>query len=327
MNVYEEYVQNYLYFCSFLRPHSDTRINKAVADIDHKACNESDGGVEAGSKHKDRIVTTVNSIDGQTANAGNGEDLFNDQRTAQDADELAKDGGTNDHEAVTHSMTHGSLCLSQAHGAGPQHELTGQNFSQLRTGGTGKARNNAEGQGHDGRKHTDKHGPGEIIRAGFHQEGQPAKLIAEDILDQEGVNEAGHRNNHHGKGGDCVIDPGILLQRSKNTQANAKGNTEQNGIQVNDHGNGQLVGENLHNVLAKVQLITDTPVKLSENILKENAELNHIGFIVALGLTAGLNDSAVGISGGQLHGRQHPDKDEAHAGDDQQHQAHIQNSL
>ena len=159
------------------------------------------------------------------------------------------------------------------------------------------------------------------------QERQPTQLICEDILDQEGVDEAGHRNNNHGCGGNGIIDPAVLLQRSENTEGNTNRDTEQNGIQINNHGGRQLGNEDSQNVLTEVELIGHAPVKLRENILQKNTKLNKVGFVVALGLTAGFNNNGVGISGRQLRRGQHPDQDKAHTGDDQQDQAHVCNSL
>ena len=149
----------------------------------------------------------------------------------------------------------------------------------------------------------------------------------QEILYQEGIDEAGHRDNDHSTGGDGVVDPGVLLQCSPDTQRNTNGNTDNDGVQVDEDGGRQLGQEDLGHVLTEVQLITDTPVKLGEDILQENTKLHKIGLVVTGSLTTRFNNGIVGISGGQFRRRQHADQHKADAGDDEQGHQHQQQTF
>ena len=141
-----------------------------------------------------------------------------------------------------------------------KHEFAGQNLRQLRPGVAGEARDDAEAQAQHRREHTDEHAPAEPVRARFHQEGEPAQLIAQHILDDEGEDEGGHRNDDHGHRGDGVVDPGVFPQSRPDAQADADGDAQEDGIEVGEDGGGQLLKEDIRHVLAEVQLVADAPV-------------------------------------------------------------------
>ena len=88
-----------------------------------------------------------------------------------------------------------------------------------------------------------------------------------------------------------------------------------------------ILGEQSYDILAEEQLIADAPVKVRDNILQEYSELDHIGLIIACRLPAGLNDDGMGVTCGQLCRRKHPNQHEAHTGNDQKDDHHVDNSL
>ena len=86
-------MHSYLFvvFAILLRPHSDSRIDKAIAQVHNDAGYQTDRGVEGRQQQEEVVVQCGNGIDIQVADAGNNEDILDDQRAAQDADKLADD--------------------------------------------------------------------------------------------------------------------------------------------------------------------------------------------------------------------------------------------
>ena len=196
-------------------PHSDLRINESVADVYYDPCQQADEGVENTVCHEYVVVQLLDGLNEQLTDAGDGEDLLNDERTAQNAHKGRNDGGQNGHHGVFQRVAGGCLCAGQTLGARQKHVVGGEGLGQLRTGEAAQSRNFTEGQSHDGQDHTVEHFCGEpravCVRQRIHNLGEPVQLEIEYILNQERVNVGGDGYEEHNPRTDHVVLPSVLL--------------------------------------------------------------------------------------------------------------------
>ena len=114
-----------------LRPHSDTRIDKSVADIDDDTRNQAYESVEARKQHEKVIVLESYRIQIKPADARNGKHLFNDERAGKHGNKFRQYGRENRHHGVSQSVSDGGLRFGKALGPCKQHKLRSQNFGKF----------------------------------------------------------------------------------------------------------------------------------------------------------------------------------------------------
>lgn len=124
-----------------------------------------------------------------------------------------------------------------------------------------------------------------------------------------------------------MIHKCVFLESRPYTKHYTYGYTEDNGIKVYYDGSGDLLSEYRRNILSEIELIADAPVPAGEDVSEEYSELNHVWLIVSRSLAAGSNNLIVYVLRRKFHGREHPDKYEADAGDDEQCHQHQQKPL
>ena len=124
--------------------------------------------MECRKQHKEVNILEINCVKVQSAYAGNGEHVLNNQRAGEYENELAENGREDNDHRVTHCVTEDRLTLGKALGSCKQHKFACENLRELGTGKTCIARNRAQAQSQDSGHHRAEHIPSEIVRTSVH---------------------------------------------------------------------------------------------------------------------------------------------------------------
>ena len=175
-----------------------------------------------------------------------------------------------------------------------------------------------------------EHLPGEPASAGIRQgvnlQGQPAQLEVQEVLQHEGVNVGRHRDEDHDQGADEGVLPLVLLDGGVDTQQQADGDGDEQGIDIDQHSGQQAAQDQLHGGLVLLDVPGGTEVAFGDDVFQINAVLSQQRLIIAQSLPAGLDRSCLDPVGGQLTGEQ-ADHHEADGQDDHEGEGHQGQTL
>ena len=212
----------------------DARVDDLVQDVNDDVGNNDEGRQQNRGAHDHHVVTVGDGRHEVTAQAGDGEDLLDDEGTGHQTCQHGADIGDNRQDGVAQGVLEQDLHAGNALGAGGAHVILTHDVQQTGThqaGDVGGGVNSQRRHGHDvGRRLIQTDG------------GQNFQIHAEGVKQHDAGNKARDSDAAGGEDNNKVVSPFSSVIRRQTAQRNADAQGDQNG-QTGGAGRHRQLGE------------------------------------------------------------------------------------